>query len=308
MGIAQVDDQIGGANLRGGDKAKTGVGLWRCIKTKAAGAKTRHVELQHLAKRGGGLPDQDSQRHLRLRRPDQPDNGAHHACGRATGGAVRQVGEHGAQGWGTGAEPADIAVKSKGRGADQRYPGDKAGVRQDVAGGKAIGAVQHKGVASNQRSGICRIKGALHCVDLAVGVQLPQGRGGGVYLGLADVIHAKQRLPVQVGQGHGVRIDQRQMSGTRPNQILQHRRGQPASADDKHTGGADGGLTCGADLGQDFLAAIAAHRVAASQARTRASGSVCRVISVTADTVSAPAAKAPAARSMVMPPMAIRGV
>src|SRR3546814_8305776 len=48
--------------------------------------------------------------------------------------------------------------------------------------------------------------------------------------------------------------------------------------------------------------------VAASQARVRASGSALRVMSVTTERMSAPAASTPGARSTVRPPMATSGI
>jgi len=53
---------------------------------------------------------------------------------------------------------------------------------------------------------------------------------------------------------------------------------------------------------------VARFRVAFIQSRVRASGSAASVMSVTTETMSAPASNTPGARSNVMPPIATSGI
>src|SRR5690606_4621132 len=80
-----------------------------------------------------------------------------------------------------------------------------------------------------------------------------------------------------------------------------------AGADDQHPRGGEPGLARLAHLRQDHLARVAPAQTVSSHCRTRASGSGLRVMSVTTDTMSAPAARACGARSGVMPPIAHNG-
>ena len=132
-------------------------------------------------------------------------------------------------------------------------------------------------------------------------------RGGGG-LGRADVGLAENRLAVKVALVHAVGIDQGDLPHARPDQILQHRRGQPPRTDHQQARSGQAVLSVRPKGGHGDLAGVAAHPQTLSQSRTRPSGSGFRVMSVTADTTSAPASNAPGARSTDMPPIAIRGV
>ena len=64
-------------------------------------------------------------------------------------------------------------------------------------------------------------------------------------------------LPLQVRQRHAVVIDNAERADARSRQILQHRRAEPAGADDEHAGALQLLLAGPADLAKDDMAGIA---------------------------------------------------
>src|SRR6056297_1377351 len=132
--------------------------------------------------------------------------------------------------------------------------------------------------------------------------------GGDLRLGQTDILRTKQRLPVKIAERNPVAIHQGDAPHTRAYKVLQHRCRQPACPNNQHMRCRQPVLTGVPELGQRDLARVAGHVVASIHCRTRASGSALSVISVTAETTSAPASNAPCARSTDMPPMAMRGM
>ena len=63
-------------------------------------------------------------------------------------------------------------------------------------------------------------------------------------------------LPLQIRQRHAVVIDNAERANARRRQILQHRRTEPAGANDKHTGALQLLLAGPAHLAKDDMAGI----------------------------------------------------
>ena len=71
-------------------------------------------------------------------------------------------------------------------------------IRQRIAGGKAVGAIQHQRDPVAQGRDIGRVKGVNNGFYKTLRVQPGQLCGGGFGLGLAKIGHAEQGLAVQV--------------------------------------------------------------------------------------------------------------
>ncbi len=75
-------------------------------------------------------------------------------------------------------------------------------------------------------------------------------------------------LPLQIRQRHHVIVDDAERADTRGGEIEQHRRAEPASADDEHARAAQRGLSRPAHLAQHDVARIALEFVGSQHAAT----------------------------------------
>ncbi len=80
---------------------------------------------------------------------------------------------------------------------------------------------------------------------------------GAVDLRSADRVGFVDHLPLQVGQRDHVVVDDAERADAGGRQILQHRRAEPAGADDQHARALQLLLARPADLGQHDVARIA---------------------------------------------------
>ena len=85
----------------------------------------------------------------------------------------------------------------------------------------------------------------------------PRDRGRGtVDLGQAEIRCRMDDLPLQIGQRDHVIVDHAERADARRRQIHQHRRAEPARADDQHTRALERRLAGSADLAQHDVARI----------------------------------------------------
>ena len=100
----------------------------------------------------------------------------------------------------------------------------------------------------------------------------PLGRALG--LAPADVGGREQDLALQVGELDDVVVDDADAADAGGGEVVQHRRAQPAGADDQHRAGAQLLLAALADLLEDELAVVAlrAPRPLISSRRSPTSG------------------------------------
>ena len=183
-----------------------------------------------------------------------------------------------------------------------------AEVAERVADGVAVCAVEDEVGGSDQIGGGGGGQRLDFCRDREGAVDRPAAVGGDARFRVPAIGLCKERLPVEVRQIHGVAIDNRQPAHPCARKQRQRWCRKASGAHDQDTGLGQSVLTVRANFWQKRLAGVAGHRVALIHWRTRASGSSFRVMSVTTDTMSAPASKTPAARSTDMPPMPTRGV
>ena len=73
----------------------------------------------------------------------------------------------------------------------------------------------------------------------------------------ADVGRGVDHLALQIGERDLVVIDDAKRADTGSGEIEQHRRAEPAGADDQHTRALERGLAGSADLAQDDVAGVA---------------------------------------------------
>ena len=94
-------------------------------------------------------------------------------------------------------------------------------------------------------------------LDRHVRIEAADRGGGGFDLGRADVGRAVDHLALQVGERHRVVVDHAERADAGGREIEQHRRAEPAGADDQHARALERGLPGPADLAQDDVAGVA---------------------------------------------------
>ena len=88
------------------------------------------------------------------------------------------------------------------------------------------------------------------------GVERGQPLGGHLSLGTADVGRGEQDLPLQVGELDHVVVDDADAADAGGGEVEEHRRAEPAGADDQRRAGAQRVLAPLADLFEDELAVV----------------------------------------------------
>jgi hypothetical protein len=129
-------------------------------------------------------------------------------------------------------------------------------VGNEIARGEIVGAVGDDVVAADE---INRVRGGqAHTVglDRHVRVQPLDQCGRAVDLGPAEVRSAVDDLALQIGQRHGIVIDDAERADARRGEIEQHRRAEPAGADHQHPGAAQRELARSTDLAQYDVAGV----------------------------------------------------
>ena len=119
-------------------------------------------------------------------------------------------------------------------GAHQRALQEKAGVRDQIAGGEIIGAVEHDVVEGKEREREFRVEPRGERLDHDMRVQ-PSNRVGGAFdLRPADIGRAVQHLALQIGETHRIVVDHGQFSDTGGGEIQERGRADAAGADHEH--------------------------------------------------------------------------
>ena len=154
------------------------------------------------------------------------------------------------------ADGGERAVEGAHGGGDQRLLCEIAGVGDEIARGKIIGAVGHNIVASDQIEHIAGDEPHVVQLDRHMRVEPADGRGRARDLRHADVGRGVDHLALQIGERDLVVIDDAKRADTGSGEIEQHRRAQPAGADDQHTRALERRLAGSADLAQHDVARI----------------------------------------------------
>ncbi len=110
-------------------------------------------------------------------------------------------------------------------------------------------------------------------LDDGIRIKGAKGLCGRLGLGPPQIVHAVERLAVEVRLLDPVAIHQCDGADPGTGEIVQDRHAKPSRADDQDPGRAQPVLTGGADLRQRDLAGIAGHAHTLSQSRMRVSGS-----------------------------------
>ena len=149
------------------------------------------------------------------------------------------------------------AVEGADRRRHQRLLGEVAGVRHEIARGEIVGAVGDDVIARDQIERVRR--GQPHGVRLDFDMRIePRDRGARLRgFVLADVVGGKNHLPLQIRQRHLVVVDHAERADAGGGEIKQHRRAEPAGADDQHPRGFQLLLAGAADLAQHDVARVA---------------------------------------------------
>uniref|UniRef100_A0A6I8N4N3 Dolichol-phosphate mannosyltransferase subunit 1 n=2 Tax=Ornithorhynchus anatinus TaxID=9258 RepID=A0A6I8N4N3_ORNAN len=224
------------------------------------GAAAQRVEEQQATAVGGLQPGGDLQHLQGLQAAQHPGHGAQHP---AVGAAGDRVGGRRAREGAAVAGPAGVvedgqlALQPQRAGRHQRPAAQHAGVADQVAGGRVVGAVGHQVVAPHQvrrRGGGERPRVGHH---LHGRVEAAQRGGGRVDLGLPGPGLAVQDLAGQVARLHHGGVQQAQPPHARRRQVLGQRAAQPAAAHHQHGRAGQAQLPADAQLRQDQLPAVA---------------------------------------------------
>ena len=149
------------------------------------------------------------------------------------------------------------AVECAERGGDQRLLRKVTGIRDEIARGEIVGAVGDDVVARNQVERVARIDPRHVRLDGDMRIEPRDGRFGAIDLALADIVRAEDHLPLQIGQRHGIVVDDADRANAGGGEIHQHRRPEPAGADDQNPRSLEPGLAGPAHVAQDDVAGVA---------------------------------------------------
>ena len=105
-----------------------------------------------------------------------------------------------------------------------------------MAGAEVVAAVEHHVGGGHQRVEPLSVGTLLQADDAYLRVDGSDGLRRRPHLGLADTRQVVGDLPLQVGQVHGVVVDQRDRAHAGRAQVQRHRRAQPTCADHQGVG------------------------------------------------------------------------
>ena len=241
------------------------------VATKLEGSEVKVLgrKRRELADRRRAEAEQKLDDLVRLQRPDDPRQYAHHAAFGAAGDAsgVRRLGIHaaiarpalaGAQRVGQmRREDRNHAFEAEDAAVDIGFFEDHAGVVDAVARGKIIGAVDDDVVVPDQIEHIGGIHDRFVLDDLHVGIQIAQSFCGRLHFFFADVADAEENLPLKIRRRDDIDIRQPDRPHPRRREVQRDRAAEPARADAQDLGVEELRLPRLTHLGQEKVAAVA---------------------------------------------------
>ena len=195
---------------------------------------------------------------------DQAGQNAQHAAFSATrhqAGRRRLRIEAAVAGAVLGREDAGLAFKAEDRAVRIRLAQQYAGIVDQVARGKVVGAVGDDVVVLENFERVGAGEHRLVLDDVQRGIERDELFRGGVELLAPDVFGRVNDLALQIAGVHDVEVDQPQRANARCGQIKSQRRAQPAGAHAEHTRGFQLALALHAHLGQNQVARVAGEIV-----------------------------------------------
>ncbi len=155
-------------------------------------------------------------------------------------------------------EHPHLTLEAEDRAVDVRLAEEHAGVVDQVAGGKVVGAVHHHVVGLEELQGVVRGEAGLvgHHVD--VGVDLGQALAGCRELRPAHVRGAVEHLAMEVRLVDHVEVHEPQGADPGGRQVEGERRAQAAGSHHQDARGLEPALPLRPHLGEDQVAAVAA--------------------------------------------------
>ena len=147
---------------------------------------------------------------------------------------------------------------------DQGFAGEKACIRNEVAGFEIIGAVQHQIVTADQFHRIAGIEPGRVRRKADMGIEAGNALRRAVDLAPADIRRGVNDLALQIGQRNDVVIDHTERADPGGGEIHQRRRTEAARADHQHGRLFQCRLAGAADLAQHDVAGVAFELVRGS--------------------------------------------
>ena len=224
------------------------------VERHGAAVVLQQAVVQRLAGAGEHLD------HLeRLDGADEAGDGAEHAGLRAAddAGRRRRLGKQAAVAGRLAALDGHRQARHAQHGAvDQRLAAQHAGVVEQVARREVVHGGHDDVVAVDhgERGGGAQARGVR--LERHLGVERRQPLRRHLGLAPADVGGREQDLALQVGELDDVVVDDADAADAGGGEIEEHRRAEPAGADDEHRAGAQRVLAALADLLEDELAVV----------------------------------------------------
>ena len=156
-----------------------------------------------------------------------------------------------------GADGGQRPVEDADRRGHQRLLRKVAGIGHEIAGGEIVGTIGDEIVAGNDIERVVRREPHPMGLDVHMGIEAAERRGGALHLGPADIAGGVDDLALQVRQRDRIVVDHAERADAGRREIKQHRRAESAGADDQHPRPLERRLAGAADLAQDEVAGIA---------------------------------------------------
>src|SRR6202035_1443156 len=224
------------------------------LELELAEAHLQSVEEQQAADERLADADDELDRLVRLESADDPRQHPEDPALGAGGDEAgrRRLGEEAAVA-GTPGAPEDrhLALEAEDRPVDVGLARKDAGVVDEVAGGKVVGAVDDDVVGGEELHGVAGVQARVVRHQLDQRVDLVEAGERGVELRPADVRAAVEHLAMEIRLVDDVELDEPEGADPRRRQVETDRRAQAAAADHQHAGGLQPPLPLGAHLGHD---------------------------------------------------------
>src|SRR5713226_2266485 len=156
-----------------------------------------------------------------------------------------------------GLEGRELPLEGRQRRSDQGAPLGEADIVEEITRRKIVAAVSDEVVALDQRGRVRLVEALRMRLDPHLGIDGGDRGARALDLGGAYARGRMNDLALQVREVDRVVIDDAERADAGGGEVEQHRRAQPAGADDEHARGHELGLPLLADFVEDEVAGVA---------------------------------------------------
>lgn len=162
----------------------------------------------------------------------------------AVGGAAAEI------------EDAGLAFEALDRAVDEWAVGEHAGVVDEIARGKIVGAVEDDVVRGDEGEGVGAREAGDDGRDGEKRIEREQAAGGGGGFGQAGVGGGVEDLPLEVGDVDGVGVDDGDAADAGGGEVEEGGAAESAGANDEYGAALQRGLRLGAEAGEREVALV----------------------------------------------------